>query len=135
MLKNEAGYSLVEVMASIMLLTIAIIPMVAMFDMGLTSATASSNYDRARALANTSLEKVKALPYSSATATYRPVNATPTAGTTVSCDEDIFDCGVKTTYVDGNLANSSSSTSRMKVEVTVTWDGSKTYKTTGLVSK
>jgi prepilin-type N-terminal cleavage/methylation domain-containing protein len=49
-LKNEAGYSLVEVMASIIILAVAILPMVGMFDMGLTSATRGSNYDKARAL-------------------------------------------------------------------------------------
>lgn len=64
-LKEESGYSLVEVMASIMILTIAIIPMVAMFDMGLSSATRSSNYDKARSLANKQLERAKNLPYDS----------------------------------------------------------------------
>ena len=33
--KSESGYSLVEVMVSIMILAIAIIPMVGMFDLGL----------------------------------------------------------------------------------------------------
>ena len=126
-LRSECGYSLVEVMASIVILTLAIIPMVGMFDMGLRTATMGSNYDRARALANTNLEKVKALPYSSATTTYAP-------GTAVSCNQDIFACQVNTTYVNGNLANSSSSTSRMKVEVTVSWEG-KTYTVTGFKAK
>ena len=36
---EESGYSLVEVMASIVLLSIAIIPMVAMFDVGLRTVT------------------------------------------------------------------------------------------------
>src|SRR5204863_2984077 len=58
--RGEAGYSLVEVMASIVILAIAIIPMVGMLDMGLKTATSGSNYDRARALANTNLEKIKA---------------------------------------------------------------------------
>jgi prepilin-type N-terminal cleavage/methylation domain-containing protein len=62
-LKNEAGYSLVEVMVSIIILAIAIIPLVAMFDMGLNSATAASNYDKARALANLKMEEAKSLSY------------------------------------------------------------------------
>ena len=62
-LKNEAGYSLVEVMVSIIILAIAIIPLVAMFDMGLNSATAASHYDKARALANLKMEEAKSLSF------------------------------------------------------------------------
>ncbi len=64
-LKIESGYTLVEVMVSIMILAIAILPMAGMFDMGLNSATASGNYDRARALANLKLEQAKSLPFDS----------------------------------------------------------------------
>ena len=60
---EESDYSLAEVMASIFLLSIAIIPMVAMFDVGLRTATKGGNYDQARALANKRLEEVKALTY------------------------------------------------------------------------
>jgi prepilin-type N-terminal cleavage/methylation domain-containing protein len=62
-LKNEAGYSLVEVMASIMILAVAIIPMVGMFDMALNAATRASNYDQARALAKKQLEQAQSLSY------------------------------------------------------------------------
>ena len=34
-IRGESGYSLVEVMASIIILSLAILPMVGMFDMGL----------------------------------------------------------------------------------------------------
>jgi Tfp pilus assembly protein PilV len=61
--KEESGYSLVEVMVSILILTIAILPMVSMFDMGLNTAGRGTNYDRARTLANTKLEQAKMLPY------------------------------------------------------------------------
>src|SRR3712207_6084010 len=64
-LRNESGYSLVEVMASIMILTVAIIPMVGMFDMGLNAATSGGQYDTARAFANKKLEQAKSLPYDS----------------------------------------------------------------------
>ena len=62
-LRDESGYSLVEVMASIIILAIAIIPMVGMFDMGLNSATRGSNYDKARSLANLKMEEAKSLPF------------------------------------------------------------------------
>ena len=63
LLKTESGYTLIEVMVSIMILAIAIVPMAGMFDMGLSSATTSGNYDRARALANLKLEQAKSLPF------------------------------------------------------------------------
>ena len=131
LLKDESGYSLVEVMVSIVLLSIAIIPMVGMFDMGLNSARKAGNYDEARALAYTNLEKVRALSYTAAKTAYKPVNASPSAGAPVSCDEGIYDCEVTTTYVNSSLSANSASTTRMQVEVTVTWaDGN--YTTTGL---
>ena len=130
---DESGYSLIEVMTAITILMIAIIPMIGMFDMGLTSATAGSDYDKARALAGSNLEKVRSLPYSTARVSYRPVNALPTPGTPVSCDQGKFDCEVTTTYVNGSFAASSGSTTRMSVVVTVRWDGAtKAYTTSGL---
>ena len=113
---------------SILLLSIAIIPMVGMFDMGLKTATSSGNYDGARALAYTNLEKVRSLPYATAKVTYKPDNATPTAGTTVSCNTGIYTCGVTTTYVDNSLSANSAATTKMQVVVTVQWArGSQLY--------
>jgi prepilin-type N-terminal cleavage/methylation domain-containing protein len=62
-MRRESGYSLVEVMASIVILALAILPMVGMFDMGLKSATRDSNYDKSRALANLMMEEAKSRPY------------------------------------------------------------------------
>ncbi len=133
--KQESGYSLIEVMVSIIILTFAIIPMVGMFDMGLHSASTSSNYDNARMLANANLEKVRSLPYSSAINTYKPVNADPAdANRKVTCNQGIFTCSVQTTYVDDDFNPSSASTTKMQVVVTVTWNGSN-YTTTGLKAK
>jgi hypothetical protein len=62
-LREEAGYSLVEVLIVIFLLTIALLPMVGMFDMGIKSATSSGRYDKARTLANLKMEEAKSLPF------------------------------------------------------------------------
>ncbi len=62
-LREESGYSLVEVVASIMILSLAILPMVGMFDLGLRTATTGSNYDKARTLANLKMEEAKSLPF------------------------------------------------------------------------
>jgi prepilin-type N-terminal cleavage/methylation domain-containing protein len=64
LLKEERGYTLIEVMVAIVVLTIAIIPMISMFDMSLKVATKGSDYDKARALANLKLEEAKSLPFS-----------------------------------------------------------------------
>jgi prepilin-type N-terminal cleavage/methylation domain-containing protein len=63
LLKDGRGYSLIEVMVSIIILAIAILPMAGMFDMGLNGVTASSHYDKARTLANLKLEQAKNLPF------------------------------------------------------------------------
>ena len=72
-------------MVSIMILAIAILPMVSMFDMGINSVTASSNYDKARALANLKLEQAKSLPFSDVK------NNFPVAGSTPNSTSGYYD--------------------------------------------
>ena len=60
---QETGYSLVEVMVAMVVLTIAIIPMVGMFDAAMGAADASGAYDEARTCAVQKLEQVKSLAY------------------------------------------------------------------------
>lgn len=139
-LADQGGYSLVEVVVSIMLLSIAIIPMVGMFDTALNSATRGSNYDKARALANMKLEEVKALPFEKAGGPadsllekYRPLNEPSGAGTAVSCNQSPFTCSVKTRYVGTDLTTPTSGarTTLVKIDVEISWGGT-TYKTSGL---
>ena len=146
--KNEAGYSLVEVMVAIMLLSIAIIPMVSMFDAGLRAAVLGGNYDQARAIAGEELEEVRALPFridgapaDSVVEIYPPVNG-PSGGGSVACTAPIATgsgCQVQTTYVrvdSSSVVADSAARSMMEVKVTVTWDGgSKSYTTTGLITR
>jgi prepilin-type N-terminal cleavage/methylation domain-containing protein len=139
-LRNESGYSLVEVMAAIMILAIAILPMVSMFDAGLEAATTSSNYDTARALANEKLEEVRALPYNrsgspadSAVEIYRP-------GSPVSGTEGSFNYTITTNYwfeSGGNLQaapDNSIMRPMMQIAVTVTWPSGNSYTTTGFTA-
>ena len=74
LLKTEAGYSLIEVMVSIIILAIALIPMVGMFDMGINSATESGQYDKARALANLKMEEAKSVSFDSVRNNFPPRN-------------------------------------------------------------
>ena len=148
-IKDEAGYSLVEVMVAIMLLAIAIIPMVGMFDAGLRAAVVGSNYDRARAIAGEELEEIKALPFridqpagvvDSAVEFYPPANGpSPPSGGTTPCSSPIeagFGCQVRTAYLNpATLAEDGAARTMMSVQVTVTWSGGGPYTTTGLTSK
>ena len=139
LLQKEHGYSLVEVMVAIILLAIAIIPMVSMFDTGLTATTQTGQYDQARALANEQMERVKALGYAEAaapgTGTYRP----PTPSCTISLPPG-FTCQMNTYYLtetEPNLLQRSNpaiaSSKVMEIVVRITWDGgNKDYTTTGL---
>jgi prepilin-type N-terminal cleavage/methylation domain-containing protein len=129
------GYSLVEVLVAIAILSLAILPMVGMFDAALRAATLGGNYDKARALANEKLEEIRALPYrnpggaaDSVTEKYPP--ATPTSG-----KRGIFTYTVQTKFVDASFSNPTESppTAQMRVEVEVEWQG-KSYTTTGFVA-
>lgn len=142
-LKDESGYSMVEVIVAIMILAIAIIPMVGMFDAGLKASMVGSNYDKARMLANERLEKVRALPYNktspagvndSAVEIYHP--GSPVTGTSGA-----FSYTVTTTYwkesggtVVPDTSNNSLVKPMMQVVVQVSWAGGNSYKTTGFTA-
>jgi Tfp pilus assembly protein PilV len=137
-LENESGYSMVEVLAAIVILTIAIIPMVTMFDTGLRSATTSGNYDRARALANTELETIKGMSFDDARSNYPPGNTHP------PCDSGNLDCTVETTYVrlspfDGsgnaNFQTPGVQTDMIRIDITVEWGNGNSYSATGLTAR
>ncbi|QIN78019.1 prepilin-type N-terminal cleavage/methylation domain-containing protein [Rubrobacter marinus] len=145
---GESGYSLVEVMVSIIILSIAIIPMVSMFDVGLKAATRGGSYDQARALANERLEEIKALPFKNDTPQNDSVVETYPPGKKTLPGGRGFDSVVTTAYQDVNSAgeyrdsgkddinpanDGKVRTTRMKVTVDVTWNGN-SFTATGLVA-
>jgi prepilin-type N-terminal cleavage/methylation domain-containing protein len=132
---SEPGYSLVEVLVAIVILSLAILPMVGMFDAALRAATLGGNYDKARALANEKLEEIRALPYSNPGAAADSVVEKYPPATPVSGTEGIFTYTVETRFVDAGFSNPGDSlpTSQMRVEVEVEWQG-KSYTATGFVA-
>lgn len=144
--RDQSGYSLVEVMVAIMLLAIAIIPMVGMFDAGLRAAVLGGNYDRARALAHEELEEIRALPYSNPDAAinsvveiYPPGTRTCTDAVPATFTSPSGSCQVETAYARlnnsaGSIVDDATARTMMRVKVTVTWSAG-SYTTTGLVSK
>ena len=162
-LREEGGYSLVEVMFSIILLTIAILPMVGMFDMGIKSATSSGSYEKARALANLKMEEAKGLPFNTlrdnfpvapATTTYdgsghypSPWVDTETQAGPASAEFAKFDFMIDKQYMaqpdpadsSPDFATNPTPTDLIRVKVTVRWladDGGTYhyYTTYGLVT-
>ena len=104
-IRGESGYSLVEVMASIVILTIAILPMAGMFDMGLRSATVGSNYDKSRALANLKMEEAKNLTFADLENNF-PETGTPYDGSGNYLSDWMTDAGdPDKPYWDDNFAN------------------------------
>lgn len=123
---KENGYSLIEAVVAILILGVAILPMAAMFDSALTTSQTGGDYDKARALAHATLEEIRALDYERAVEEYE-------AGKLSNCASGKFLCEVEAEFVDGTLAPTSESKSRMLVKVVVDWDG-KMYETSGLVA-
>jgi len=127
-------------MVAILLLTIAIIPMISMFDVGLVTTTQTGQYDRARALANQQMERVKSVGYAAAanptTGTYRP----PTPACTITLPTG-FTCQMNTYYlneVEPNLLQRPTPaltySKAMEIVVTIRWRGGvRQYTTTGMI--
>lgn len=144
-LGDERGYSLVEVLAAIVILSIAIIPMVGMFDVGLRAADGSGDYDKARALANQKLEQAQALSYDSVLERFpdgdtvvpddgAPVTSSPRQ-TEPAFPGFAYDVTKQFVEVEGNavVRSDDKDMGLIKVTVAVYWEG-KSYSTTGLVS-
>jgi prepilin-type N-terminal cleavage/methylation domain-containing protein len=162
LLNEQRGYSLVEVMVAIILLAIAIIPMVGMFDMGLDTANTGTKYDRARTLANTKLEQAKTLDYETVRTNFPSQAATnkgapgatgsvTSSSVTIAQDPRVppgFSYVITKQYlqqpptglagdpgeeVEFNTSASVNDTALLRVTVTVSWSGN-SYRTTGVVA-
>lgn len=134
-LSGDSGYSMVEVLVAIVILALAILPMVSMFDAGLRAASTSGNYDQARALANSELEKAKATEFSEIDSL---VSSCP-KDNSFGCEEvEVRTEGVRLEGSGSSRtfeeADSEDSADMVRISVTVSWDGGKTYSATGIVS-
>jgi hypothetical protein len=123
--RTEYGYSLVEVLAAIVVLTIAIIPMVSMFDAALLAVSASGDYGVARACAGQKLEQVRSLPYET-------VSGGLPGGT---CEPSGFRYAFHEEFVNAELQEIQGDHGLTRVTVTVSWDGGDSYAATGVVSR
>src|SRR5215210_5834903 len=111
-------------MAAIVVLTVAIVPMVGMFDAALRAVGTSGDYDVARACAGQKLEQFKSLPY-------EIVGGLPDG----VCEPSGFGYEVDEEFVDSGLESAEGDQGLTKVTVTVRWDEDDSYSTTGIVSR
>lgn len=161
--RGESGYSLVEVLAAIVIMTVAILPMIAMFDTGLHSATTGSNYDKSRALANLKMEQAKNMSFDSLGDNFPEPTTYNGSGYyqsgwleesgAASADFTNFEYRIEKQYMDQpctddpvadppdpcdpseDFVTSSSATDLIRVTVTVRWPNNNEYTTHGLVTR
>ena len=124
-IKSTAGYSLVEVMVAIVVLTVAVVPMVGMFDAAVGAADASADYDKARTCAVQKLEHSKSLPY-------EDVEGGMPGGV---CTPSGFGYTIATQSIGTDLGDGSGEEGLTMVTVTVDWDGGDSYVVSGVVSR
>jgi prepilin-type N-terminal cleavage/methylation domain-containing protein len=123
--KSAAGYSLVEVMVAMVVLTGAVVPVVGMFDAAIGAADASAGYDKARTCAIQKLERLKSLPYEA-------VEGGLQGGV---CDSSGFGYTIAAESIGTDLGYGSGEAGLTMVTVTVDWDGEDSYVVSGLVSR
>jgi prepilin-type N-terminal cleavage/methylation domain-containing protein len=122
---GESGYTLVEVMVAIVVLTVAIIPMVGMFDAAIRATNASGDYDEARTCAVQKLEQVKSLPYET-------VEDGLPGGV---CEPSGFGYAVDAEPIGTDLSDGSGDEGLTRITVTVNWGGESSYSVAGVVSR
>ena len=123
--KSAAGYSLVEVMVAMVVLTVAVVPMMGMFDAAIGAADSSADYDKARTCAVQKLEQIKSLPYEA-------VEGGLPGGV---CDPSGFGYTIATQSIGADLGDGSGEEGLTMVTVTVDWDGENSYSVSGVVSR
>lgn len=114
-----------EVMVAMVVLTVAVVPMVGMFDAAIGAADASADYDKARTCAVQKLEHLKSLPYEA-------VEGGLQGGV---CDSSGFGYTIATESIDTDLGDGSGEEGLTMVTVTVDWDGEDSYVVSGVVSR
>ncbi|HJQ28551.1 MAG TPA: prepilin-type N-terminal cleavage/methylation domain-containing protein [Rubrobacter sp.] len=122
---GQCGYSLVEVMVAIVVLTVAIIPMVGMFEAAIRAANTSGDYDEARTCAVQKLEQVKNLPSETVENGLRDG----------VCEPSGFGYTVDAQPIGTDLGDGSGDEGLTRITVTVNWGGGNSYNVAGVVSR
>ena len=106
-------------------LTVAVVPMVGMFDAAIGAADESADYDKARACAVQKLEQLKSI-------SYEAVEGGQQGGV---CNPSGFGYTIVAQSIGTDLGDGSGEEGLMMVTVTVAWDGANSYVVSGVVSR
>ncbi len=112
-------------MVAIVVLTLAVIPMVGMFDAAIRAANAGGDYDEARTCAVRQLERAKSLPYET-------VEVGLPGGV---CEPSGFGYTITTEPIGTDLGDVAGDEGLSRITVTVNWDGENSYSAVGVVSR
>lgn len=137
MIKNKKGFSLIEVMVAMAILSMAFVALSAAFPFGLSVTKAAEGSMTAFYLAQEELEQLNASGYGNI--------ATGTIETKHRLSNDpssylyAYQRETSVTYIDGNLSSSVSDLGMKKISVTVYYAGSskteRTYNITTIISQ
>jgi hypothetical protein len=106
-------------------LTVAVVPVVGMFDAAIGAVDTSADYDKARTCAVLKLEHLKSLPYEA-------VEGGLQGGV---CNPSGFGYTIAARSIGTDLGDSSGDEGLTLVTVTVDWNGENSYVVSGVVSR
>ena len=106
-------------------LTVAVVPMVGMFDAAIGAVDASADYDKARTCAVQKLEHLKSLPYEA-------VEEGLQGGV---CNPSGFGYTIASQSIGTDLGDGPGEEGLTMVTVTVDWNGENSYAVSGGVSR
>ena len=112
-------------MVAIVVLTVAILPMVGMFEAAIRAANASGDYDEARTCAVQKLEQVKSVPYET-------VEDGLQSGV---CEPSGFGYTIAAQSIGTDLRDGSGDEGLSRITVTVNWGDRNYYSVTGVASR
>jgi len=112
-------------MVAMVVLTVAVVPMVGMFEGAIQAAKASGDYDKARMCAVQMLEQAKSLPYETVEGGLRDGVCRPSGlAYTIAAQS-----------IGTDLDDGSGEEGLSMITVTVDWDGGNSYSVSGVVSR
>jgi len=110
---------------AMVVLTVAVVPMVGMFEEAIRAANSSGKYDEARTCAVQKLEQVKSLPYET-------VEGGLQGGV---CEPSGLGYTIAAQPISPDLGDGSGEEGLSMITVTVDWDGGNSYDVSGVVSR